>query len=135
MAVCSVADCGRPVEGRGLCSVHYGRWRRGAAYEAPLTRTPRGLHRICTVAGCGRTHMGKRLCALHLHRMRTGAPMQGRGAMVGEAHPRSTLTAAQVREIRSLKAAGWTMRAIARHLQVGYSPVRDVLIGRTWKHL
>jgi hypothetical protein len=135
MALCSVADCERPVDGRGLCSVHYGRWKRGAAHEAPLTRTPSGRYRTCTVEGCGRKHMGKGLCALHLHRMRTGAPMQGRGPIVGEIHPRATLSAAQVHEIRALSATGLTMRAIARQLGVSYSPVRDVLIGRTWKHL
>ena len=38
--ICSVATCGRPIEGRGLCSPHYQRMRKSGDAQAPITIRP-----------------------------------------------------------------------------------------------
>jgi hypothetical protein len=37
---CSVKGCGRPVKGKGLCSAHYFRQRRGVSLKGPVRPPP-----------------------------------------------------------------------------------------------
>lgn len=53
----------------------------------------------------------------------------------GEEHPRSTLNAEVVKEIRALYNSGVTKSAIARELGIPRRTAHDVLIGRTWRHI
>jgi hypothetical protein len=136
MADCAIPHCSQPAEARRLCNPHYQRWKRGAPYPAPLTRTPRGRYTSCTVDDCGHRHFGKGLCRKHYERQRVGAPLEGpRATRLGEAHPRAALTVPQVREIRALDAAGWSRARIGRHLGVSASAVQGVVSGRTWRHV
>jgi hypothetical protein len=57
---------------------------------------------------------------------------QSRGAYHGHA---TVLTAADVPRIRGERAAGRTLRAIARDLGVAHNTVRNVLTDESWKHI
>lgn len=67
--VCSVPDCGRAPQGRGLCSKHYQR----ARYQARETAQSRGRvpnadekHRLfCKVDGCTEPYDTKGFCKRH----------------------------------------------------------------------
>lgn len=53
----------------------------------------------------------------------------------GEAHPTSILTEADVHRIRRASANGETTRGLARRLGINRMTVKDVLRGKTWKHV
>jgi len=130
---CSV--CGRePVEARGLCHAHYQRWRAGADYHAPLIRTPKGKYQHCTLKGCRDTHYAKGLCRRHYIRQWAGYPKE-RKSILGEAHPNAKLTDETVRRIRTLRDQGVSYRQMATMFGVSLDAVRDVVRGRTWKHV
>lgn len=130
---CSV--CGhQPVEARGLCHAHYLKWRRGALYRAPLTRTPKGKYHACTVDGCGEAHYAKGLCRLHYQRQWAGIPLEG-STIRGEAHGKSKLTEDAVRQIRMLHTQGWSYARLGKMFGVSHDAVRDSVRGRTWKHI
>jgi hypothetical protein len=130
---CSV--CGRdPVEARGLCHAHYLRWRNGAAYPAPLTRTPKNKYQHCTIKGCRDAHYAKGLCSRHYKRRWAGIPLNG-SAILGEAHPNAKLTADTVQRIRTLHGQGVRYARLAEMFGVSHDAVRDVVRRRTWKHV
>jgi hypothetical protein len=56
---CAVESCGRPVESRGWCSTHYGRWKRTGDPGADVLVVPRHpVHApgaTCAVDGCDRS--------------------------------------------------------------------------------
>jgi len=54
---CTADDCARPHAARGLCSMHYARWKR------------RGGGQLCSVEGCGRGVHGRGLCSMHGKRL------------------------------------------------------------------
>jgi IS30 family transposase len=62
------------------------------------------------------------------------APQETR-ARVGERHPGSKLTDAQVVEIRSLSRMGRSITDIARVIGVPYSQVHKVVNRQTWTHV
>ena len=127
--------CGRQrVEARGLCHAHYQRWRAGAGYPAPLIRTPKNKYRHCTVDGCRAVHYAKGLCSRHYQRQWAGIPLQG-ATIAGEAHPNAKLTADTVRAIRTLHGQGVSYARLAARFGVSDDAVRDVVRGRTWKHV
>lgn len=66
--LCSVADCVKPVDGRGLCHGHLQRVLRNGdvAEDEPLSR--RKQPEICTVDGCERSTNAKGLCRAHRNR-------------------------------------------------------------------
>lgn len=68
--VCSVDGCERPHKTRGLCQMHYWRWRvRGATGPADrlkLLRQPDA----CMVDGCANSAHGRGLCQMHYSRWR-----------------------------------------------------------------
>lgn len=61
--VCSIPDCGSPVNSRGWCNLHYKRWM---VHGDPLLlkwNTP-----TCSVDGCGKKRWGQGFCNLHYKR-------------------------------------------------------------------
>jgi hypothetical protein len=66
---CTIPDCGKPVVGRGWCSMHYARWR---TYGDPLHETRRYIKQreTCEVENCGEPPKTYSLCAKHLSRFR-----------------------------------------------------------------
>jgi hypothetical protein len=130
---CSV--CSRkPVEARGLCHACYQKWRAGAPFDAPLTRTPKGLYTHCTRSGCDDPHTAKGLCRRHYLRQLAGRPLEGARAR-GERHGKAKLTAAAVRKIRKLSSQGASAARLGDMFGVSGDAVRDVIRGRTWKHV
>lgn len=61
--ICSVEECERPTDTRGMCSKHYRRWLRNGSTD--LVRQPRD---VCSVEGCGRKHEARGLCQSHYKR-------------------------------------------------------------------
>lgn len=103
------------------------------AYEQLIGPIPKGLdllHRCDNRACVNPWHMWP---GTHAENMRDAAD-KGRLPR-GERNRHAKLTAKTVREIRRLRAAGWTHAAIGkRH---GVTPTNSCLIctGHTWKHL
>jgi hypothetical protein len=130
---CSV--CRRqPVEARGLCRDCYREWRNGAPYDAPLIRTPKGVYMHCMYGTCDGRHYAKTLCRRHYLRQLAGRPMDG-GKARGEAHGKAKLTEAEVRQIRKLHSQGSSTLRLSQKFGVSDDAVRDILRGRTWKHV
>lgn len=72
---CTLDGCDRPLDARGWCRAHYGRWRkhghplaggpmrqRRALARRPTTPRPA---RLCDVQDCGRKHLARGLCKTH----------------------------------------------------------------------
>lgn len=79
-STCIMENCSRPLYGRGLCSAHWQRKRRGAPMDTPIA-PPLGAPRTkikppCKVPGCDRPHFGKGYCSAHLYRFRNGLDLQ-----------------------------------------------------------
>ncbi|WP_431240940.1 hypothetical protein ACQ86B_28875 (plasmid) [Mycolicibacterium aichiense] len=133
MAQCSLSGRDTPFYARGLCRRHYEHWRRGADIAAPLQRLAKGRYTTCTIEGCTRRHRAQRLCQFHYHRLWSGRSITGTPTNQGEGHPRAKLAAGQVREIRQLRAQGWTLRRLAAAVGVSAHTVHALLAGHTWK--
>jgi len=70
--VCAVKGCERKHHTRGLCRLHYGRWRRRKAIDGVKGRK----RRECCIKGCSRRSEGYGLCDAHLTRVkRTGTSL------------------------------------------------------------
>lgn len=84
---CSIPDCDRPVQARGLCGTHRARLLRGADLYAPIQkkgpayprpprtsppreRAPKGERFACKVEGCERPRTGWGYCDKHYQRFR-----------------------------------------------------------------
>ena len=72
--ICIIEGCksGRPIIGRGFCSIHYHRWWRNG--DPHIERiNAKGL---CSIEGCDKSHYAKGLCMKHRKRQRIhGDPM------------------------------------------------------------
>lgn len=71
--VCSVPDCGRPVNARGLCKRHYYRFSRyGDPLGTPPPRAPKPPKPKlpCTIEGCDLPQYGRGWCENHYARWR-----------------------------------------------------------------
>src|SRR5207302_5977576 len=67
---CSVEGCRKGVHARGLCSMHYQRWRLTGSTKGPER------NRRCSVPECDKAHYGKGLCRNHWRRWKeTGNPL------------------------------------------------------------
>lgn len=53
----------------------------------------------------------------------------------GENHPRSSLTETDVWEIIKLKSEGFSIESMAQKFGVSKNTVRNILTGKSWKHL
>jgi hypothetical protein len=56
-------------------------------------------------------------------------------APIGVKNGRAKLNDEKVREIRKLRAQGWSQRAIGQLFGVAVATVNDTLCGRNWKHV
>lgn len=70
--MCSIEKCGKPHVARGLCSLHYSRWRQ---HGDPLAVTVRP--KSCVVTGCDRSVHGHGLCSMHHDRLRRSGDVGG----------------------------------------------------------
>lgn len=74
VCVCEADDCGREVHCRGLCTMHYQRYKRQGKLKvkhirvSPVDGMP--VVHECRVQGCGRPTVSKGLCSGHDYRFR-----------------------------------------------------------------
>ncbi|MSP17644.1 MAG: vegetative protein [Myxococcales bacterium] len=54
---CTQANCKRPYRAKGLCNMHYSKWRDG--------ELPKGRYKICTKEGCRKPRALGSICAEH----------------------------------------------------------------------
>lgn len=88
------------------------------------------LHRCDNPPCCNPAHLFLGTQADNAHdRDRKGRHNCGRGSKSG----RAKLSEAAVDEIRALRKAGWTLRAIGARFGVVQTTVGDVLRGETWR--
>jgi hypothetical protein len=66
---------------------------------------------------------------------RTGGISRGGKSRMGEANPRSKLTAAIVQEMRARRAQGEAMFSLAREFGVRHQTARAAIKRITWKHI
>lgn len=83
--ICSIPDCGRPVDARSWCKTHWMRWKR---HGDPLGSAPRRPERTCDVDGCDAKHYGAGLCANHYARRRRTGSLHDTRAESRDAHER-----------------------------------------------
>jgi len=86
---CTIAECGSPMKGRGLCNKHLIRLRR---HGDPEVRFPNARY-ACIIDGCEGRHHARGWCVKHWNRWQsTGDPNSLRPksnpVMVGESNPR-----------------------------------------------
>lgn len=76
--ICSVTDCGRPLvkpHGRGMCNLHYQRWRKHGDPLYIRERPKRQGVEPCVIEGCDKPIKGRDWCAAHYSRwQRHGSP-------------------------------------------------------------
>jgi len=74
MKTCSVEGCDREVKSRGVCHMHYQRWKNGALIDVvPKVKFPT----VCSVKDCERKPKARGLCVGHYERRRHGKPLDG----------------------------------------------------------
>ena len=56
-------------------------------------------------------------------------------APIGVKHGQAKLNDEKVREIRGLRAQGWSLRKIGRQFGVNKSTIHRVIVGKDWKHV
>jgi hypothetical protein len=77
---CSVANCSRPTQARGLCLPCYKRMRRSGAIEKQRgDRTPDGE---CSIEGCRQPFASRGLCKMHYARSRRSGSTGPAGRMI-----------------------------------------------------
>ena len=86
--LCQVPECGKTINAKGYCHLHYRRWR---LYGDPLIGHQKFNERPCQVEGCDRPVKGQRgghgFCALHYQRwLRSGDPLALKIAPKGAGH-------------------------------------------------
>ena len=68
LTTCKIPGCGEaPKIRRGLCPMHYMRWRRNGDPLEKRVKNPRGK---CTIAGCGQLHHARGWCYRHYRQRR-----------------------------------------------------------------
>jgi hypothetical protein len=83
---------------------------------------------------CGKAHYAKGLCRRHYQRQWAGIRLEGT-IIQGEAHRKSKLTDESVWQIRLLRSQGWSYARLGKRFGVSDDAVRDVITGRTWRHI
>lgn len=66
MKICTVDGCDKPVQARGMCGMHYRRWR---LHGDPLITKPR-IRGGCATEGCDNDHYAHGLCKSCYNRLR-----------------------------------------------------------------
>lgn len=76
--ICSVRECDRPTgvpgSARGLCQMHYRRWRTTGSTEL----RPKPEPRTCEIAGCDAAHLARGWCTKHYQRWRKTGTTESR---------------------------------------------------------
>jgi len=73
---CTWNGCCEPHHHRGLCSMHYGRNRKGSPMDEPRKRRRAGTPpRRCSAPSCKEPLLAKNYCVAHYKRIGTGKPM------------------------------------------------------------
>ena len=67
--ICSIADCGKPVAGRGWCTAHWTRWRRHGDPLGSAPAVPKEVL-ICSIPQCGKVVLAREWCENHYQRWR-----------------------------------------------------------------
>jgi hypothetical protein len=80
---CQIEACGKRVHGRGLCPMHYRKWR---LYGDPLASRLR-VQKPCIVDGCPRFGRIKGLCEKHHGRLSRNGTTSFVGQPPGPQHP------------------------------------------------
>lgn len=70
---CQIEGCTNPIDKRGWCSKHYGRWYR-TGDPLKVTRSPPAPGAICSEPDCGAAVRAQGLCGRHYQRQRNGYP-------------------------------------------------------------
>lgn len=73
MSICKVEGCERSRHARGMCKMHYLRWRRGSEIGGAERRPP-GVPKKnvgkCSVGGCEKEQQYAAMCSMHYSRLR-----------------------------------------------------------------
>lgn len=72
MLICSIPGCQREVNARGLCRLHYERFRKTGDAQADKPSKKEFGHRPCIIPGCERRRVAQELCAVHIARKYNG---------------------------------------------------------------
>lgn len=109
---CFVDGCGREEWARGLCGMHYGRWRRTGSIDL----APRAV-RVCSVDGCERVHFCRGFCVMHHGRWAVHGEPETVAYTAGEEHPqwRGGRDAYQTAHVRVRKARGKAAAQTCEH--------------------
>lgn len=100
----------------------------GGAHPGAASRKERVIE-PCSVDGCDRPSIARALCTMHYDRLLSSGS-------VGAAEPkRAKLDAAKVRAIRQRRAEAASLAEIMREFNISRTCVRDILAGRTWRHV
>lgn len=73
-AQCQIEGCDGALYGRGLCGLHYQRWRK---HGDPLRTFKKVGRSICTVEDCGRPIVGRGMCAKHYRKPERQCSVEG----------------------------------------------------------
>ena len=76
--LCSIPECEKPRNARGLCPMHYQRWK---SHSDPL-REPVARPEFCSVPGCDRKRSKRDYCNMHYIRWRTKGDVGPAGTVV-----------------------------------------------------
>lgn len=66
---------------------------------------------------------------------RVNGQRPGDQRMIGETNGKTVLTESMVREIKHRLSTGEPVKTLARSISVATTTVRDIKIGRTWRHV
>lgn len=66
LALCSIDECSKPMLARGMCSLHYQRWRKREGVPERVIAAPKP----CSVKGCDQTSRARGMCSIHYYRVR-----------------------------------------------------------------
>jgi len=78
---CKIDGCDKPHNARGLCAMHYERWRRHGDPEH-VERIPVDK-RVCAVDGCDKPYHAQGLCGTHYQSWRRNRTLKARSPAQG----------------------------------------------------
>jgi hypothetical protein len=109
------------------------RGKAPTARNAAKTHCPRG-HAYDGIDGRKRQHRRCSTCRREQQcARRRAAPKRGRA--LGERHGNAKTTAADVRRMRELAAAGWSSTALGREFGLHDATVRKIVSRKAWPHV